>query len=172
MLILILAHTPKWVFALFALLLVLGGRQMFPARASLTRVTLMPIAMIGLSLYGVFASFRGAPLACFVWTGATVLLTALLSRTKPPGTRYDAASRTFHMAGSAVPLALMMGIFFTKYAVGVAIAMHPELQHQIAFTLGIGALNGAFSGIFSGRAMRLWKLAAQLDTVHTIGDPG
>ena len=65
--------------------------------------------------------------------------------------------------GSAVPLALMMGIFFTKYAVGVLLAMHPELRHQMGFALGISALYGGFSGIFAARALRLWTLALRSD---------
>jgi len=57
----------------------------------------------------------------------------------------------------------MMGIFFTKYVVGVLLAMHPELAHQVAFAVGISALYGVFTGIFTGRAIRLWRLAIQAD---------
>ena len=67
------------------------------------------------------------------------------------------------MAGSAVPLMLMMGIFFTKYVVGVSLSMHPELAHQTPVAVGISALYGAFTGIFVGRAARLWKLAIRTD---------
>ena len=50
----------------------------------------------------------------------------------------------FHLAGSAVPLALMMGIFFTKYVVGVHAGDAPETRATThAFALGIGTLYGA-----------------------------
>lgn len=54
---------------------------------------------------------------------------------------------------------LMMGIFFTKYSVGVTLVLHPEFGRQALFALGISALYGAFTGIFIGRAIRLWRLA-------------
>ncbi|VTU23945.1 hypothetical protein SRS16CHR_03354 [Variovorax sp. SRS16] len=164
MLIQILTHTPKWVFVTFALLVWLGARQLLAGSVSLTRVTIMPVAMAGLSLYGVASAFGDAPAALSGWAAAAlVLLAFVLQRGVPATTRYDAASRTFHVAGSAVPLVLMMGIFFTKYVVGILLAMHPQLMHQASFALGISTLYGAFSGIFAGRAIRLWRLAIQHD---------
>jgi hypothetical protein len=57
----------------------------------------------------------------------------------------------------------MMGIFFTKYAVGATLAMHPEIRHDAAFALAVPLMYGLFSGIFAGRALRLWKLAMRED---------
>jgi hypothetical protein len=156
----ILAHTPRWVFALFAMLVWLGAKQMSSGSVSLTRIALMPVAMTGLSVYGVLSGFGGSPMALMAWAVAAAwMLWTVLQRPLPDGTRYDAAARQFHVAGSAVPLALMMGIFFTKYAVGVLLAMHPELKQQAAFALGISTLFGGFSGIFAARALRMWTLA-------------
>ena len=170
MLLQILAHTPRWVFVLFAGLLWLGGRQLLAGTVGLARITLMPLAMTGLAVYGVVSAFGDAPLALACWGGAALAMAALLLQRPPPaGTRYDAAQRRFHLPGSAVPLALMMGIFFTKYVVGVQIAMHPELAHHHNFALAIGTLYGAFSGIFAGRALRLWKLAARRDSALANG---
>jgi len=65
---------------------------------------------------------------------------------------------------------LMMGIFLTKYVVGAALAMHPELRQQAAFGLVIPVLYGAFSGVFAARAVRLWKLAIRTDAMTaTVG---
>jgi len=160
----ILLHTPKWVFALFALLLWLGAKQLLASSVSLTRVTLMPIAMTGLSVFGVASAFGDSPVALLAWAAAAIVLSGLvLQRTLPASTRYDAGSRRFHVAGSAVPLVLMMGIFFTKYVVGVELALHPQMQHEASFALAVSALYGAFSGIFAARAIRLWRLAIRAD---------
>ena len=168
MLMQIILHTPKWVFAVFFLLLWLGARQLLANQVSLTRVTLMPVAMGGLSLYGVASVFGDSFGALLGWAAAAAVMAALvLQRPLHAATRYDAAGRQFHVAGSAVPLALMMGIFFTKYVVGVALAMHPELRHQAVFALAIPTLYGAFTGIFAARAVRLWKLAIATDAVAT-----
>lgn len=164
MLIQILAGTPPWVFALFALLLWLGCRQLLSHRVSLSRVTWMPVAMTALSVHGLLSVFRLQPVAGLGWAAAALAVGFLvLRRPLPDTTRYDAAERRFHLGGSAVPLVLMMGIFFTKYAVGVQVAMHPALPGELAFALCVGVLYGAFSGIFMARGLRLWKLAVRQD---------
>nr|WP_162583700.1 DUF6622 family protein [Variovorax sp. PBS-H4] len=156
----ILTHTPRWVFVLFALLVWLGIKQMFASSVSLVRVTVLPVAMAGLSFFGMLSAFGDSPVALLGWAGAvSVLLLTVQRWPLPAATRYNAATRTFHLPGSAAPLALMMGIFFTKYAVGVLLAMHPEVARHTGFALGIGTLYGAFSGIFAARTLRLWKLA-------------
>lgn len=172
MLLQIISHTPRWVFAVFALLLWLGGKQLFAGTVSLTRVTIVAVAMAGLSVSGVLSAFGDSPLALVGWAAAAaVAIAVMLQRPLPSGTRYQADSRTFHVAGSAVPLILMMGIFLTKYVVGVQIALHPELAHQHNFALAIGTLYGAFSGIFAARALRLWKLAIRSDRALVDGQP-
>ncbi|MGQ3000187.1 MULTISPECIES: DUF6622 family protein [Variovorax] len=166
MLIQILLHTPKWVFAVFVLLVWLGSKQLLSGSVSLTRITLMPIAMGALSLMGVASAFGDSLGALLGWAAAAAVMIALvLRRPLPASTRYDAATRRFHLAGSAVPLALMMGIFFTKYVVGVALVMHPELRHDSVFAVAIPVLYGAFSGVFAARALRLWKLAIATDAM-------
>ena len=170
MLLQILAHTPKWVFALFFGLVWLGSRQLLAGRVSLTRVTIMPVAMGGLAIYGVLSAFGDTPLALAGWALAALASAAVvLHRPLPAGIRYDASARSFQMPGSAVPLVLMMGIFMTKYSVGVLFAMHPELARHHDIAIGIGTLYGAFSGIFMARSLRLWKLALQGDAARFTG---
>jgi len=169
MLIQILAHTPRWVFVLFAVLVWFGAKQLFAGTVSLAKITLMPVAMTGLAIYGVAGTFGDSPMALVGWAAAAmVLLSLVMQRPLPATTRFDAPSRTFHVAGSAVPLALFMGIFLTKYVVGVAIAMHPELRHQSMFAIGVPVVYGAFSGIFIGRSLRLWKLAIRQDRAPVV----
>jgi hypothetical protein len=159
MLIQIITHTPTWVFGLLALLLWLGGRQLRAGQVSLVRMVVMPVAMAGLSVYGVWSAFGGTPLAALAWALALLAVCALALLLAPPtGARYHPESRSFSMPGSALPLALMMGIFFTKYAVGVALVMHPGLARETTVALAVSALYGAFSGGFAARALRLWRL--------------
>jgi len=156
----ILAGTPTWVFALFALLLWLGGRQLVAHQVNLRRATMLPFAMTGLSIYGLLSVFSHQPVALLGWAVAALMAGLfVLQQALPDSASYDAAQRRIHLAGTAVPLALMMGIFFTKYAVSVQIAMHPSLSNDRVFALCVGALYGAFSGIFAARGLRLWRLA-------------
>lgn len=166
MLMQIILHTPKWVFAVFALLIWLGAKQMLTNSVGLNRVTLMPVVMGALSLYGVISAFGDSVGALLGWAVAVAaMLALLLQRPLPATTRYDAAARRFHLAGSPVPLMLMMGIFLTKYVVAVALAMHPELKQQAAFSVLLPMLYGGFTGVFAARAVRLWKLAIATDSM-------
>jgi ABC-type dipeptide/oligopeptide/nickel transport system permease subunit len=55
-------------------------------------------------------------------------------------------------------MGIILGIFLTKYAVGVTMAMQPAVAKQTLFALAIGSLYGVFSGYFAGRTLRLWRL--------------
>ncbi len=172
MLLQILIHTPKWVFALFALLLALGIQQLFDRRVSLARATITPVVMTALSVSGVVSAFGAASAALVVWSLATVAVAAVsLRRPVRASTRFDATTRSFLVAGSALPMAMMMGIFCTKYAVGIGMAFHPELAMNAGFALAISTLYGAFSGIFAARLLALWRLALGADGAATPGNP-
>ena len=59
---------------------------------------------------------------------------------------------------------LILGVFLTKYVVGVELAMQPALAHDGAYTLAVATIYGVFSGLFVGRAARLWRLTARPGT--------
>lgn len=166
MLMQILLHTPRWVFGLFAVLLALGLSQVATRRAGLARVSILPLAMLGLSFFGVWSGFAASqPWAMLAWLAALGASAWQVSRRPlPAGTSYDASTRTFALPGSFVPLAMMMAIFLTKYAVGIAMAMQPGLAQHASFAWGASALYGAFSGVFLGRALRLWRLAMPVES--------
>jgi len=170
----IVERTPGWVGILLLALLALGVSQMFRRRASLTRVCLMPAAMLGLSIYGMVSAFGpeqlGGALTLWLLSALSSTGLALWWRATPPlGARFDAAARSFDLPGSAVPMALILGIFIIKYIVGVELAMQSALAHDRAFALAVATLYGALSGLFAARTLRLWRLtrAAQHSTVHT-----
>ena len=160
MLLQILTHTPNWVFAVFGILLWQGIKQMRPRTVGITRSTLAPLAMTALSLYGATSAFGNTPHALLTWVvGAALAFAIYFSMARADQIRYDAASRTLLLPGSVVPLVLFMGIFLTKYAVGVSIRLQPALAHNSGFALSIGLLYGAFSGVFLARATQLWRVA-------------
>lgn len=163
----VVQHTPSWVWGLLAGLLWLGASQLFARTVGLRRVLLMPLAMAGLSVYGLVSAFGGsghAGAAVLAWLTATAMVTALalwFRPTAPSGTLYAAPSRSFRLPGSAMPLVLILGIFLTKYVVGVELAMQPALAQDGLLALQIAALYGVFSGLFVARALRLLRLARQ-----------
>lgn len=156
----VLHATPTWVFGLFLLLLWMGLRQLAPGRPHWRRAVLVPLVMAGLSLYGAFTTLGEAPGALVAWAlSAAVAGTLMFRRPLPPGVRYRQDEQRFTMPGSAVPLALMMGVFCTRFATAMALALHPALRHDAGVLLLIGLSYGAFGGVFAGRAARLVVLA-------------
>lgn len=155
-------NTPVWVWGLLGALTVLGLSQARDRSAGLPRTVVMPLAMGAFSLWGVVSGFAGSLLLAVVLTvwlvAAALAATVLLSRPVPAGVRYDATQRQFQLPGSWAPLALILGIFSIKYAVGVTLAMQPALHADATFSLTVAALSGLFSGIFAGRTMRLLRL--------------
>ncbi len=142
----VLKNTPVWVWGLFGTLLALGLSQVRTRSVSAIRMTLMPLAMTGFSLWGTGSAFGKSPLfpwVLAVWLAGAALTLALVgSRAAPAGTGYNPASRSFTVPGSLVPLGLILGIFLTKYVVGVDLAMQPTLAGDGQYTLVVGGLYG------------------------------
>ncbi|MEO7939170.1 MAG: DUF6622 family protein, partial [Burkholderiaceae bacterium] len=57
-----------------------------------------------------------------------------------------------------VPLVLIIGIFLTKYAAGIELALQGSLIYDSHFVWGLASLYGLFSGAFLARGWRLWRL--------------
>ena len=169
----IITRTPIWVWAILGLLLWVGLQQSVPRSVSLRRITVLPLVMIGLSLAGMFTAFGAGGHALLAWGLAAVVAGAVvMSRSLPQATQYNSWTQQFQLPGSWTPLVLMMGIFITKYAVGVMLAMHPGLARDALFSQSVGALYGGFSGVFAGRAARLWRLASSKSSGATTPQVG
>ena len=160
----IIQNTPYWVWALLAGLIALGASQLVGRNVSLARATAMPLAMTGLSVYGLVSAFGSAGqvgTSVGAWLVAACAIAGLalwLQPAAPSGTLYAASSRSFYIPGSAMPLGLILGIFLTKYFVGVELALQPALARDSSFALQIALLYGVFNGLFAARALRLWRL--------------
>ena len=154
-------RTPPWVWGLFAVLIALGASQLRDRTASLVRVSLIPVGMTAFSAWGTWSAFGHTPLGAevlAVWIGMALAVTAAVAPGRTAAT-YDPARREYRMPGSVVPLLLIAGIFMTKWLVGVQLAMLPRLAADAGFALPVAALYGVFTGLFAGRAARLWRLA-------------
>jgi hypothetical protein len=152
----ILQRTPPWVFVLFAALLFLGVLQSRPREMGRTRVALMPAIFLPLSLWGLWNAFGPEPFAFGAWlaaVGAAVLINRVAR--VPRQVSYTPATRLYRVAGSWIPLAMMMAIFFTRYVTTVSVAMQPSLKAMPLFAAGVGAAYGLMSGSFLARALRI-----------------
>jgi hypothetical protein len=158
----ILKGTPVWVWGLLAALLALGASQLPDRKLSLPRVTMVPIAMLGFALFGMVSAFGNsgqlAPAALAWLASATVTTGLLLWLPAPAGAAFDVSTARFSVPGSVVPLLIILGIFLTKYGVGVEMAINPNAARNAQFVVSVAVLYGAFNGIFLARSLRLLRL--------------
>jgi hypothetical protein len=156
----VVKHTPPWVWALLAALVVLGSLQLRSHEQSRPRVLALPLAMGGFSLFGALSAFgpQGAVFAAWA-LGLGVTLAA--GPRWPRGVRHLAASDRFVLAGSVLPLLAMLAVFGVRYIVAVALALHREWAAEAAFAIGASLVYGALSGLFVARARHILASAVR-----------
>ncbi|MEO6918351.1 MAG: DUF6622 family protein [Collimonas sp.] len=155
----IISHTPLWVWALLAFLVYRGVLASVDREATLKKLSIIPLVMLALSWEGISSHFGITPLTLACWllpAGIAASLSWLFFR-KDRVTAHPDRGVVFQR-GSWLPLMLMMGIFLTKYTVGVLLAMHPELVRDPVFTAVVCSLYGIFNGMFIGRLSRIVSL--------------
>jgi hypothetical protein len=162
MFIAIVRHTPAWVWCAFAALIAQGLVQTRAREIGLLRLTLLPLAMIALSLSGVFSAFGHAPIALGGWAagiGAALGFARRLVAAR--GAAWLPATGTVHVPGSCLPLVLIVALFAVKYLVGASLAIHPALAADPGFAGLAGLAYGGFGGLFLARGLALRRLASR-----------
>lgn len=160
MILAIVQHTPLRVWLILAGLVALGLSQTRTRELSLSRVTVLPVVLLALSLAGAMNSFGVLPVALIAWmAGVSVALTLAKRAVAAPGARWSATSRSLHVPGSWLPLVLIVGSFLIKYVAGAGLAVHPSLASNAVFAGLCSLCFGAFSGLFLARSLSLRRLA-------------
>ena len=156
MMIQILQRTPPWVVVLFVALIAFGLLQTRTRHVARVRVTVLPAVLIVMSAASVWTTFGGMPAALAGWL-AGILAAVLLNRLLrwPRRVAYLPGARGYRVEGSWAPLAVMMTIFFTRYATNVALAIKPALAADAAIGGPAGLAYGLMSGAFLARALRI-----------------
>jgi hypothetical protein len=150
----ILIHTPVYVWAILAVLVWRGVAALREREMTVRSLFIVPIVMLALSLQDVLMKFGSNTVALGAWAAAAAGSALLVwkfgrSRTAPGATPGSVIVR-----GSWAPLAMMMAIFFTKYAASVLLAVAPHARQDVLVVAGVCALFGVFSGSFLGRLAR------------------
>lgn len=150
----ILSHTPIWVFALLVGLVGLGLLQRRTRAVRGVRLLLLPLGMLLLSVSGVWSSFGASALAWLAWFGGWALAALpAVWQARRRGLAAAWASQRFQVAGSWLPLSLMLLIFSSKYAIAVSAGMKQVLPLP-AVTV-VCAVLGISSGALLARALRV-----------------
>lgn len=150
----IVSHTPLYVWALLAFLVYRGVLATRDRDVAFRKLFIIPAVMVGLSVAGINGHGLLGAGVWGVWLTALLAGAALtwLAGKEPIVVNHNAG--TVVQRGSWMPLAMMLTVFVTKYAVAVASATHPELQGQVMFVLTVSVLFGLFNGFFVGRLLR------------------
>jgi len=153
MLIQILSHTPLYVWAILAFLVWRGVAEMREREIAVSRMAVLPLVMLVLSLHDIVLKFGLAPASLGAWFGGC--LAVALPAWKLGDNRIAAVTAPGRVLvrGSVLPLFVMVAIFGTKYATSVMLALQPAATQQVE--LAICGLYGVFSGWFIGRLLRV-----------------
>lgn len=158
----ILVRTPAWVYGLFAVLVAFGIMQSRTSKVGVARAALLPAAMLLWSAHGALSVFGATPAVATAWFAglASAVMIGQTVLTWPNGLARDTSSNTIIVPGSWVPLALMMAIFFTKFAVNVELIMSPALKTAPSFWVPVCIAYGLFGGLFLSRGMTILRVPA------------
>lgn len=159
------ASLPLWPFAILAGLVVLGVRQSRDRVVEPGAMARVALAMLAFSLYGVTTAFGPQPLPVLAWAagfaGAVFLGGPVLA---PRGLSRD--GEAVRLPGSWLPLALMVGIFVAKFALGFASGVGAHVVQEAWFIAVVSAVLGTFSGAFAARALAVQRFVRTVSRVQ------
>lgn len=150
----ILNHTPTYVWAILAFLLYRGVAASRDRVLSYRSAFIIPGVMLALGWQSVANGFGMETPAGAAWLLGMLAGAALAWLRSGPVT-VDRAAGTVMQRGSWMPLALMLAIFCSKYAVAVALSIAPALRGDLRFALPVCLGFGLFNGVFLGRLLRI-----------------
>ncbi|HRK18113.1 MAG TPA: hypothetical protein PK970_04090 [Hyphomicrobiaceae bacterium] len=157
----ILSRTPPQVWIILAVILALGLLQLRTRNVPRSRVMILPLAMVGLSIYTLVSGFQpwGSPIGFWAaGLGIAFGVNAALIRA-PSGVTHDAETDTFRVPGSIIPMLVMLGIFGMNYFVGVTRALTPSRLQEPDFRMLVCGGLGLLTGLLVSRAARTLRVA-------------
>ncbi|HEY8973074.1 MAG TPA: DUF6622 family protein [Burkholderiaceae bacterium] len=161
-LIAILEHTPTAVWAVLAVLVLVGLRQTRTQTLSGGRVWLVPLIAGVASLAGALRGFgaAGELLTGACWAIGAGLGLAANRALDLPRRVVANADGSFTIGGSIAPLFLLVGIFLVRYATNVALAVQPSLANDPLAAAVVAIAYGLTAGLLAARARKIWSTRA------------
>ena len=149
-----MSHVPLWVFAILAALVVIGLLQTRPRSLSRARLMFMPMIIAGVSLLAVMQLLGPRPVALLCWLlGAAVVLHRRRWLSVSAQASFSASREVFLIAGSWLPLSLLMALFALRFFATGSLVRHPELVDHASYAAAIGLGFGLIAGAFLARSV-------------------
>jgi hypothetical protein len=147
----ILAHTPWWVFAVIAALILTGVQALRPRVVAMWRLLIVPAIFIGWGLFSVVQRSAATPMLGADWIAAVVLGTMLgWTTTRLAGYVFEAHSWDVRVPGSPTQLVRNVVIFFARYGIAVAMAFATTPGDRSWLIACDVAVSGLAAGYFVG----------------------
>jgi hypothetical protein len=144
----IVAHTPLYVWVLFALLLFLGARRLKPRRTHLALAALAPMGFFTWSVLAAGLLFyegdKGTAVVAWAVAFSAGALSGPIRTVQRPA---HVGGWIFQYSATALPLTLYMLLWATRYGLGIWAGFVPAM----ADTLGLVGL--ALSALTAGRTL-------------------
>jgi len=157
----LLTGIPIWVLFLFFGLLYLGYSQTKTREVSRGRITLIPLVMLSLSLYGVLRAPHSIVLAVLAWViGLRFAFSINTKIQHGAGVIFHENSGRFVVPGSWIPMMLLMMVFFAKFFLGFLTGSHFVNPDSFRFILISSCISGLISGTFANRALQIFQAGA------------
>ncbi|MGJ8529470.1 hypothetical protein [Maritalea sp.] len=161
----ILKNVPVWVWPLLVLLLALGFRA--------TKQRTMPVVlMYFVPLLGVLSvgGMLDLPNPALVWAlfAITYGIGALLGFAWQKNWLMSVDGNCVQVKGEWVTMITILIIFSSNFINGFLSALAPELLVQPLLYLGLVVVKGVISGIFAGRAVRVWTFVRNRGRIQNI----
>jgi hypothetical protein len=153
----ILLGTPAWVWILLAVLVSRGMKALKGGTAPLAKLAVVPAVFAAWGLLHLLTERAAGWDTAFMWIAGGALgvgVGAVLARRS--GMSVDRVHRTITLPGSAVPLALILLTFATKFWIGFELATAAHVGVDSLFVVLGGLVSGVVAGIFAGRFLIYW----------------
>lgn len=151
-----LQHIPLWVWALLALLLLLGWRQSHTTRVPRRRLVLISLAWTVYALLSLGQLLQPLGLllpGLLLWAACNAASSWLARPLFTPALAHE--GRHLLVPGSWAPLTLYLLMFGLRFAHGMFAALQPEWAQQASPLLVLAALAGLLTGLINARSLRL-----------------
>ena len=143
----IIGHTPLWVWPLLAYVLTMTLRATRQRTAGLTRLLAIPALFIFWGVSGLLTRQSVGLGLGLDWLAAAVIGGALAFHVgRPIVLAADVETRQVTLAGSWAPFVRVTTIFIAKYALGVTMAVRPDLREALSWA--DAAVSGFSVGYF------------------------
>lgn len=146
----ILAHTPLWAWAAFALVLYLGYQRTRDRTVALWQLLILPAVMVVTAITGVAGGGWSVLPAILVGSAAGATTGWLLER--DGATRRLAGGRLW-LRGEWGSFVQILVIFVFRYSTTVIGIVNPPLGGNLAYHLVTALVSSLLSGMFLGRTV-------------------